>query len=293
MIILAMTVCGFVLAGDLTPPAGPDDPESAMFTLGDIYNRLNDGAPGVKRITPYGESSGVFGSSGQTLNEIMEKAPAKDDANGAVAADVMSGKTFWGLTGSEWGLRTGTGSGGNSSTGEPGVAKTGQIGCWDTDGNSINCAGTGQDGDHQAGVEWPDPRFTDHENGTVTDNLTGLIWLQNPYCDDMPREVDWLGALSAANTLADGMCYLEDGSMAGDWRLANIKELLSLRSYGELNRNGLPADNPFSVPPEVWSSTTFAEHTPQAWHIDLDGAYMRATHKNLPMYWTWPVRGGQ
>ena len=34
----------------------------------------------------------------------------------------------------------------------------------------------------QKGVAWPNPRFTDNGNGTVTDNLTGLIWLKNANC---------------------------------------------------------------------------------------------------------------
>ena len=32
------------------------------------------------------------------------------------------------------------------------------------------------------GVEWPNPRFTDNGDGTVTDNLTGLIWLKDANC---------------------------------------------------------------------------------------------------------------
>jgi len=36
----------------------------------------------------------------------------------------------------------------------------------------------GDDGDLQKCVAWPDPRFTDNGDGTVTDNLTGLIWLK-------------------------------------------------------------------------------------------------------------------
>jgi len=30
----------------------------------------------------------------------------------------------------------------------------------------------------QQGIEWPNPRFMDNKNGTVTDNMTGLIWQQ-------------------------------------------------------------------------------------------------------------------
>jgi len=52
------------------------------------------------------------------------------------------------------------------------LPQTGQARCYDS-------AGTGQDGDIRAGVAWPVPRFMDNGDGTVTDNLTGLIWTQN------------------------------------------------------------------------------------------------------------------
>ena len=48
-------------------------------------------------------------------------------------------------------------------------------------GQTVSYA-TGDDGDLQKGVAWPDPRFTDNSDGTVTDNLTGLIWLKNANC---------------------------------------------------------------------------------------------------------------
>lgn len=38
---------------------------------------------------------------------------------------------------------------------------------------------TGDDGESQKGVAWPNYRFTDNSDGTVTDNLTGLIWLKD------------------------------------------------------------------------------------------------------------------
>lgn len=40
----------------------------------------------------------------------------------------------------------------------------------------------GEDASINKGVDWPNPRFTDNRNGTITDNLTGLIWLQNANC---------------------------------------------------------------------------------------------------------------
>jgi hypothetical protein len=84
------------------------------------------------------------------------------------------------------------------------VPQTGQTECWDAGGNPILCDGTGQDGDLQAGVPFRSPRFTDRRNGTVRDNLTGLIWLKQAGC--FPGDgngLTWEGALQAANTLHD------------------------------------------------------------------------------------------
>jgi hypothetical protein len=50
------------------------------------------------------------------------------------------------------------------------VLTSGQIGCWDPDGDSIDYAGTGQDGESQTGVSL-NPRFTDNGDGAVKDNL--------------------------------------------------------------------------------------------------------------------------
>ena len=87
----------------------------------------------------------------------------------------------------------------------------------------------GDDGDLEKGVTWPSPRFTDNTNGTVTDNLTGLIWLKNANCFGTRT---WADALSDCNSLASGSYGLSDGSVAGDWRLPNVKELQSLIHYG-------------------------------------------------------------
>jgi hypothetical protein len=55
------------------------------------------------------------------------------------------------------------------------VAVTGQTHCWNDSGTAISCTGTGQDGEVQAGVSCPTPRFPDQGNGTVKDNLTTLL----------------------------------------------------------------------------------------------------------------------
>src|SRR5262245_52435010 len=50
---------------------------------------------------------------------------------------------------------------------------TGQTTCWNHAGVAMPCAGTGQDGDIEAGTAL---RYRDNRNGTVTDLNTGLMW---------------------------------------------------------------------------------------------------------------------
>ena len=59
------------------------------------------------------------------------------------------------------------------------LPQTGQTKCYDAEGAEITCAGTGQDGEKQAGMPWPNPRFTagtGAEADCMIDNLTGLMW---------------------------------------------------------------------------------------------------------------------
>jgi hypothetical protein len=75
----------------------------------------------------------------------------------------------------------------------------------------------------------PDPpcfdnfnRYVDCGNGTVTDTVTGLIWLQDANCLNGPT--DWKTAGDFAAQLDDGQCGLTDGSKPGDWRLPTKAE---------------------------------------------------------------------
>jgi len=99
---------GPLSAGTLDPPGAPDSPGSAMFTITDIYNRLATGEAGTKRAGAFAEPASTPGATGRTLNEVMAVAPSLDAANGAVAAYVRDGKTFWGLTAGGWGVQTGS-----------------------------------------------------------------------------------------------------------------------------------------------------------------------------------------
>jgi len=174
------------------------------------------------------------------------------------------------------------------------VPKTGQTTSYDP----------GDDGDLKKGVVWPNPRFTANVDnngdgdcgdrgetcdGTVTDNLTGLIWLKNADCFGMRT---WNNALSDSNGLSAGWCGLLDGSQAGDWRLPNYRELFSLIHVG----TGFPAlpSNPFTNVQSgyYWSSTGNYDHPGIAWQVEMDNGYVTLNLKTND-YYVWPVRGGQ
>ena len=178
-------------------------------------------------------------------------------------------------------------------------------------GQTISHA-TGDDGDLQKGVAWPDPRFTDNENGTVTDNLTGLMWLKeaNHIGENYPEfdndgtagngAVTWQHALNFVGDMNAGS-YSNCGHT--DWRLPNVKELQSLIHYGVYDPavpNTAGTDkwsegDPFSgvvSQDDYWSSTTNASYTGGAWFVFLFYGDVGFDYKGRNCY-IWPVRGGE
>ena len=105
-------------------------------------------------------------------------------------------------------------------------------------------------------------QFVNNGNGTITDNATGLMWMQN----DNGTGVLWENALS----------YAENLTYAGysDWRLPDTKELQSIVDYTrspattssaainpifnctQITNEGGAADYPW-----YWSSTTFSSQS--------------------------------
>jgi hypothetical protein len=106
-VVAAMAAVAVVVsAGNPDNPPGP--PETTYsYSLEDIYDRLDSGAAGAQSAFTEPGSGPPTGTM-YTLNEIMAVAPQVDGTNGATAAQVMSGRTYWGLQSGAWGLQTGT-----------------------------------------------------------------------------------------------------------------------------------------------------------------------------------------
>ncbi len=102
----------------------------------------------------------------------------------------------------------------------------------------------------------PPPRYVDCGNGTVTDNLTGLVWLKNASCfqDLDPANgkavpvFDWHSAMDIVAGLSDLLdsrvcigltpdecdCGLDDGSSPGEWRLPSVDEWYTMTASAVL-----------------------------------------------------------
>jgi hypothetical protein len=202
--------------------------------------------------------------------------------NGAVNSDIKSS-----VHGFVWPVRSGqSGTFDNSVISLP---KTGQKKCYDTSGNEIPCSGTGQDGEIQAGVAWPDPRFS-VSGDCVTDNLTGLMWTKDANLPNGTKT--WQQALDYVAGMNAGT-YPNHGYT--DWRLPNRKELYSLMDFSQYNPP-LSSGHPFTnvQASNYWSSTTFAYYyyTDDAWVVYMWDGVVGYNYK--PNYrYMWPVRGGQ
>ncbi|GAB4090818.1 hypothetical protein GCM10028785_34870 [Hydrogenophaga soli] len=112
--------------------------------------------------------------------------------------------------------------------------------------------------------------LTVNANGTVTDTTTGLVWDQCPYgqtgatCAGSAQTVQWQGALDAS-VAANAANY----KGFSDWRVPNVKELLSIVKIDA----ALPSIDTTVFPntPSVyfWTSTTEMNAPSQAWTVQF------------------------
>ena len=154
-------------------------------------------------------------------------------------------------------------------------------------------------------------RYVDCGNGTVTDTVTGLIWLKDANCFSFET---YSAANQAAAGLAAGQCGLTDGSSAGDWRLPTKAEwevtiaqavalgctLAGPKSPPSLTND--PGNGCISAGPSsftgvqsnlYWSSGALETTGFLAWLVALDGGAISYDNKFANRSLVWPVRGGQ
>jgi len=164
-------------------------------------------------------------------------------------------------------------------TGNGVLPATGQTGCYGVDGNTVPCAGTGQDGDYRLGAVWPEPRFG-ASGDEVVDRLTGLCWRRSACLTQGP--VSWEEALEAVA----GLNRKDPGS---NWRLPNINELESLVDCS-MHGPALPAGHPFTDAGEVcWSSTTSMFEPDWAWALYLNKGAVGVGRKSYARFSVWAV----
>jgi len=312
IIFIGLLTVTTATAGSLTDPYPPDSSRSAMYTLEDIYKLLMNGTVAEKRAGAFEEpKNGPGVSSGfPDLNDIYEAAPSFNE-NAATVYDVVPNKCFWALgNGDNWGLKCGDA---DSSKIESPVLKTGQTklvdnyydwnnnngklyeddAYWAEQGFGIDCSN--KDGARFKVNKKPDDQKDD---GTVSDNKTGLMWAQN--ANFLNASLTWYDAFTSVknlNTLPIG-CGSSGDPCYTDWRLPNIKELQSLIDYGH-TAPALPENHEDAFTQDsvknyyYWSSTTnLSNPYAQAWTVYMITGGVSSQPKGNPCY-VWPVRGGK
>jgi hypothetical protein len=271
-----LSLAAVVLAGSLDPPSGPTDAASQMYSLEQIYDRLDTGAVGTKMASFTEPASGPGTGTMHSLDDVMALAPAVDNANGALPADVLSGTTYWGLRsdggrgGGGWGPQTGALYGG------------------------CTCTGT------LIGTRW-----CDNGDGTVTDLLGNggvgqcLVWLEDADCDadlvgiDKTDKLLWDDATAWSSAVNDGVCGLSDDSSGYVWRLPTRGELVAITNGVDQIRSTSMQAFTNVKGSYYWSSTTWAvDGATHAHVVSLFSGLVTQLPKGSQPWYVWPVRGG-
>jgi len=167
------------------------------------------------------------------------------------------------------------------------ISRTGQLTCYDSNGVQHPCLNTGEDGDIQMGIIWPNPRFEPYGD-CVIDKLTGLFW---------PKNANMFNNLQTWQTSLDKVKNLTFCGFT-DWRIPNVQELISLVDYSKVTP-AIPDGNFFynilqgncSIGYCYWTSTTKMSATQNAYVVSFGSGSVSYNNKsNLGII--WPVRGG-
>ena len=122
-------------------------------------------------------------------------------------------------------------------------------------------------------------KYQDNGNGTITDNMTGLMWQA---IEARPKK--WEQSLA----------YCQQLELGGfkDWRLPTIKELSTLVNEGPATPSIDTTFFPAARPAAYWSSTTFTGHPGFAWYVSFDNGRRYNGGYKARRYFVRAVRGG-
>lgn len=264
-ILIAFIIGAFVhttFAGSLTPTSAP---ASTMYTLDGIYNKLIDNTTSQAEDSASFTTPGSVSATFHSLKDIYESIPTLD------ATKILTGTTYMGVAGT-------------ASSG--GLPKTGQTHCNAFSGaygssSQIQCTGTAQDGEAQKGLAHG---YVDNLDGTISDNATGLMWQK---CSNGQTGSDCSGDTATSVVFDDGdgnlgiahqpaINYCDSLSLAthSDWRLPNVKELMSIVDYGRLTPAIDPSIFPNTQSDYYWSSTAYENSTSTAWIVDFNDGHV-------------------
>jgi hypothetical protein len=171
---------------------------------------------------------------------------------------------------------------------------TGQTLSYTADRNGVPAATVPDDGAIEAGAPM---RYKDNGDGTVIDKDTGLLWEKKIPATDarcLPKQqsnrdphcVNNLYAWSNVDfdTIWDFVEAVNDAGYAGytDWRVPNVRELLSIADYSGIR----PAINPILGPTRdtagYWTSTTVQANSSLAWVVVFIQGGVARGHKEAP-----------
>jgi hypothetical protein len=118
--------------------------------------------------------------------------------------------------------------------------------------------------------------YTYNGDGTVTDNVTGLVWRQDTDTDD-DGDMDAADKLSAAN--ADAYCEASTYAGYDDWILPTIKQLYSLMDFSGMDPSGYEGTDTSGLVPFIDTDYfDFAYGDTDAGERIIDSQYASSTY---------------